>query len=58
MYCIWCLIGGDKTPFKVMMPVDGQIADLKDSIKERGIDATEHTILAKNLTIWKVCCFY
>ena len=50
---LWCLIDGDSAPFKVMPQVDGDIDDLKMLVHERGFGAN-HTILAKDLVLWKV----
>jgi len=37
-----------------MIPVDGHIADLKDSIKEKCKNGVLRGVLAKDLTLWKV----
>jgi hypothetical protein len=55
-YTLWCLIDGDKTLFKVFIPIDGDIDDLKDSIKQkRSPDLDKFS--AANLTLWRVCYF-
>ena len=42
--------------FKVMIPIDSDIDDLKDKIKEKGIHSSKD-ILAIDLVLWKVCYF-
>ena len=53
---LWCLIEGDET--KLMFPVIAlstiSIGELKNCIKEKGINTAEHAVLAKDLTLWKV----
>ncbi len=51
-----CLIAGESSLFKVRPTGDMDIIELKDLIKEKGINATEHAraVLAKDLTLWKV----
>jgi len=50
-----CLIEGDSQPFKVVLNGDkDMVMDLKDQIKEKGINDAEHAVLAKDLTLWKV----
>ena len=51
---LWCLVEGDSTPFKVIAPLNADIDDLKTLVRERGINVAERTILAKDLTVWKV----
>jgi hypothetical protein len=53
-YTLLCLIDGDKTMFDVVIPIDSIIDELKELIKKVGINATEHAVLAKELTLWKV----
>ena len=49
-----CLIEGEDKLFKVRPKGDDDIVDLKDLIKEKGINVAEHAVLAKDLTLWKV----
>ena len=49
-----CLIEGDSSPFIVEPKEDISIMKLKDLIHEKGISATEHAVLAKDLLLWKV----
>jgi Crinkler effector protein N-terminal domain len=51
---LWCFIENDTTAFPVTTPIGAMIYDLKELIKEEGINATEHPIFAKDLTLWKV----
>jgi hypothetical protein len=55
-YTLWCLIDGDKTTFKVIIPIDSDIADLKDSIKQKCSPMLDN-FAAKDLILWKVCYF-
>jgi Crinkler effector protein N-terminal domain len=50
LYELWCLIDGEKSPFKVKLPATLDVSDLKDLIREKGIDV-QH---AKDLSLWKV----
>ncbi|KAI0252519.1 hypothetical protein BJV78DRAFT_341455 [Lactifluus subvellereus] len=45
---LWCFIENDTNPFSVVAPVGIWIGNLKEIIREEGIDA-----LAKDLTLWK-----
>jgi hypothetical protein len=49
-----CLIEGESTPFDVELAGNKKIMNLKDLIKEKGINPTEHAVLAKDLNLWKV----
>jgi hypothetical protein len=49
-----CLIEGESTVFLVEPAGNRYIMELKEFIKEKGIKATEHAILAKDLILWKV----
>ena len=49
-----CLIEGDSSPFMVESTGSMRIMKLKQLVKENGINTTEHTILAKDLILWKV----
>jgi hypothetical protein len=49
-----CLIAGESTVFRVRPTGKDDIIDLKGLIKEIGINSTEHAVLAKDLTLWKV----
>jgi hypothetical protein len=49
-----CLIEGESAPFRVEPKGSMDIRGLKELIEERGINVTEHTILAKDLILWKV----
>jgi hypothetical protein len=51
---LWCYVVGDNTPFPVTASSTTSIGRLKDFIKKKGIDATEHAVLAKDLILWKV----
>ena len=55
-YTLWCLIDGDKTPFRVIIPIDNYIDDLKDSIKQK-CSPNLDKFAAKDLILWKVCYF-
>jgi hypothetical protein len=54
MYQLWCLVEGDDTLFPIIAPSTTSIGVLKDMIKEKGINPTEHAVDAKGLTLWKV----
>ena len=54
MYTLWCLIHGDKTVFKVKIPIDSDIDDLKDKIKQ---ECYLEKVAAKDLVLWKVRYF-
>ena len=51
---LWCLILGDRQPFKVSVPfdIDVDIDDLKQVIHIKGINTTRHTVFPKNLILW------
>jgi len=51
---LWCLIQGESTPFMVTAPVDINIFQLKELVREKGIDSTKTSVLAKDLILWKV----
>lgn len=53
---LWCLILGDKQPFKAALPlhVDVDVDDLREVIHIKGVDTTKSTVLAKDLILWKV----
>jgi len=53
-YHLWCYVAGDNVPFLVTASSSTFISQLKDLIKEKGINASEHAVLAKDLTLWKV----
>jgi len=53
-YHLWCYVAGDNVPFLVTASSSTFISQLKDLIKEKGINATEHAVLAKDLNLWKV----
>jgi hypothetical protein len=55
---LWCLVEGDRTPFQVDAPPSMNIAQLKELVHEKGIDATKNTVLAKDLKLWKVSPFH
>ena len=51
---LWCLVNSKGTPFKIRVPINFDIGDMKELVKEkrkngilRGIDATD-------LVLWKV----
>ena len=46
-----CIIAGESTPFRVELAGNKDIIDLKDLIKEKGINSTEH---AEYLILWMV----
>ncbi|KAF8273503.1 hypothetical protein EI94DRAFT_1795256 [Lactarius quietus] len=52
-YTLWCLIDGDKTAFKVVIPIHSDIDDLKDSIKQK---RSHHLAKfdAADLILWKL----
>jgi hypothetical protein len=54
MNILWCIVEGDSKPFTVTASsLDGKfIVDLQKVVKEEGINAA---VLAKDLTLWKVC---
>jgi Crinkler effector protein N-terminal domain len=49
-----CLIEGESSLFRVKPTTDIDMVDLKELIREKGINATEHAVLAKHLLLWKV----
>jgi len=53
---LWCLILGDREPFKVSLPLgaDVDVDDLKQVIHVKGVDTTRYTTLPKDLVVWKV----
>jgi hypothetical protein len=51
--CLNCLIEGEYSIFIVKTTGSMKINALKELILEKGIE-TERTVLAKNLTLWKV----
>jgi hypothetical protein len=53
-YRLWCHVEGDSTAFSVLAPSAISIDELKKLIKEEGVNATERTVLAKDLVLWKV----
>ena len=55
-YTLWCLTDGDETTFKVRIPIDSDIDDLKDSIKQKCNPDLEK-FAAKRLILWKVRYF-
>jgi Crinkler effector protein N-terminal domain len=48
-----CLVQGDSATFKVTVPLDKNIDDLKDLIYDKGI-SEKRDVLAKDLVLWKV----
>jgi hypothetical protein len=51
-YCaLWCLFLGDKEPFKVALPLNVDVDDLKELIHIKGIDTTKSNVLSEFL--WK-----
>jgi hypothetical protein len=50
---ICCVVQGECV-FKVTASVDDDVTDLKKIVYQEGIDTTIHSVLAKNLTLWKV----
>ena len=52
---LWCLIGGDREPFKVVLSlnIDTDVDNLKQVIHTKGI-ATKSSVLPKDLILWKV----
>jgi hypothetical protein len=55
-YTLLCFIDGDKNPFKVTIPIDSDISDLKKSIKEKR--KILENFEAEDLILWKVCYFW
>ena len=53
---LWCLIEGDKTMFKVTIPIDSDIDVLKDKIKQKKSHRLEQFDAAE-LILWKACYF-
>jgi len=53
-YTFCCLVEGDNTLFPVIALPTTSVFVLKDLIKGKGINATEHAVLAKDLILWKV----
>jgi Crinkler effector protein N-terminal domain len=49
-----CLIEGDSTVFQVKAPINNNVLDLKDLIREKGINVQERYVLAKDLLLLKV----
>jgi hypothetical protein len=56
-YTLWCFIEGAKTVFKVDIPIDSDIDDLKDSIKQKSSPHLDK-FDAADLILWKVCYFW
>ena len=52
---LWCLIDGESTPFKVIAPLNTDIYNLKELVREMGKNRTLRNVLAKDLVLWKVC---
>ncbi|KAI0249559.1 hypothetical protein BJV78DRAFT_1227020 [Lactifluus subvellereus] len=46
-----CLIEGESSLFRVKPTGSMDIIELKDLVKEKGINTTEHAVLAKDLTL-------
>jgi crinkler effector protein len=55
-YSLWCPIEGDKTPFKVMIPINSDIYDLKEEIKKERSNFLQK-VDASDLILWKVRYF-
>jgi hypothetical protein len=53
-YRILCLIEGDTTIFAVIALPIISIGELKYTIKEKCKNGVLHSVLAKDLTLWKV----
>ncbi|KAM6498799.1 hypothetical protein JOM56_006747 [Amanita muscaria] len=51
---LWCLIEGDRKPFKVTPPLNFDIDDLKVFIHAKGINTTKFSVLPKDLVLWKL----
>ncbi len=54
-HTLWYLIEGGKDLFKVMMPINSDIHDLKCKIKEQNSNLQK--IYAHDLILWKVRYF-
>jgi hypothetical protein len=54
---ILCLIEGDSAPFRVQPTDNMDIIDLKELIKNKGVNPAKYTVVAKDLTLWKVRIF-
>jgi len=52
-----CLIHGEFTAFKVTLPLDNDVSDLKDIIHNKGVNVRKD-VLAKDLLLWKVSISY
>ena len=50
---LWCLVKGESTPFKVVVPVSVDIADMKEKIKLKKAPELDH-LDANSLHVWKV----
>ena len=55
-YTIWCLIEGTKSVFKVNIPINADIDDLKDGIKQKSSPYLDKSSAAE-LILRKVCYF-
>ena len=55
-YTLWCLIEGYKTLFKVMIPINSDIDDLRKEIKEKKSNLFQE-VDASDLILWKVRYF-
>lgn len=44
-------------PFKVTAPVDASVYRLRELVGEKGVNITEHRVLARNLVLYKVVTF-
>jgi hypothetical protein len=53
---LWCLIDGDLSPFKVIVPINCDMSYLRDLVRVRGINM-KTDVLARDLILWKVRVF-
>jgi len=53
---LWCLIHreSESIPFEVTAPINASVNQLKELVREKGVNITEHAVLAKNLVLYKV----
>jgi crinkler effector protein len=55
-YSLWCLIEGEKDLFKVMIPINSDVYDLKEEIKKTQSNFLQK-VDASGLILWKVRYF-
>lgn len=51
---LWCLVSGKGTPFKIRVPINFDIGDMKELVKEKRKNGIPRGIDATDLVLWKV----